>query len=57
MRLGTAVLLGLALNGVVVRPLLALVASGSSAYRHIPHIHSSIEIAARADSDTGPPLP
>lgn len=62
-RLGALVLrvvlreLGIAPHGVV-RPLLALVASGSCAYRHIPHIHSlTSEIAARAGSGTGPPLP
>lgn len=44
-RRGT-VLVGLALD-CIVRPLLALVASGTCAYRHIPHIHSSLAIAAR----------
>lgn len=56
MLLGIAVLLGLALDGVV-RPLLAFVASGPCAYRHVPHIHSSLAIAAHAESGTGPPLP
>lgn len=53
---GIAVRLGLALDGVV-RPFLAFVASGPCAYRHVPHIHSSLAIAARAESGTGPPLP
>lgn len=56
MLLGIAVLLGLAPDGVV-RPLLAFVASGPCAYRHVPHIHSSLAIAARAEPGTGPPLP
>lgn len=56
--LGSAVLLGPGLaRAGVVRTLLALVASGPCAYRHVPHIHSSLAIAARAEAGTGPPLP